>query len=975
MLAPEKMSRFRVVVPAENRVELLVALRRFGTVSLRASNESERVIPPLLLEVLEERVTPENLNVDEAEKTVAKVLRENDALRKEFERLVAEYRKIQKLRRALERLKEMGVSPELLAKPGVGTKTSCLCLREENLASASQELRRLGVIVRKIKISDREYFLLLIYPKSLEEKVEEIRRRYMEEELELPEWFYSAPQEVEEKLNREELRLRREMLSVLREIAQVIKDAVDFERASEHELFTNAYLSLQRVRKSVENLGETILRLAALKLARKIYEEKSLDALRDLGLSGTLLGYASKLLQNEPIDPMEIQAKLCRSEAPQDVCQFITAEAERYSRFLLLYKTLLHMEKIGIFEKAKDLWVLVFAGTSEEVDKLLSDAEFGSAAITLEEEGGREIEVLVVNGRYVNLEVFPIMGYKVAVMIADTEEVFNEISRISKRYDLVRYYMGPQDVAEFKKHIERMRSNVERTAVVVLASLLVYAAKSGAIKASRLVGKTGDIELINAFKLYSDIVEGRIELKFLPEESRLEKVKEILDTADTIIEGAREVEEDLNTDIEVLAAGNEQVEKKLLEKASKLLKNAAEILAYEPTIEAIYKAQTALSELRVFRNRRLIIAEGYLPAKLKPLFIKILEENVPRILYLKIKDVGLNEEAPTYIEHKGLLKYFYTLTEMLGTPSYWEINPTPIYMLLFITMYGMMFGDIGQGLLISLFGLWLYKTKYRLLGITEKGAQTLGALAMLSGLAAAVFGAAYGCLVFLYPVCPHMALIKPLEDIMEIIVVALVFGVIQLFLSFSLSIINHLRMKDYEGAIFGGTTLLGILYYAGGVYTVYKLSEYGFDLRALAKPEVLPGVYLLVGAMLVLMGYGAAKFLKTKDSEYIMEALQELIEMIMAYPANSLSYIRLAAFAMAHEAFGLLAEGLVPMAGFAVSYLIANFFVLAIEALAVGIQSLRLLYYEFSTKFYQGSGIPFEPLVKAEVELERAVMK
>ncbi len=973
MLTPEKMTKFRVIVPLEHELELIDALRAFGKVSLKTV-ESERIMPPLLQEILEGRVTPETLNIDEAEKVVRQVLREHDALRKEFERYLAEYRNLQKLRRVIERFKGFGVSPEALVRPGVGLSASCLCVREENLASALRELRKLGVIVRKIKISDTEYFLLLLYPKRLEKKVEEVKKRYMEETIVLPEWFYGKNEDVEARIEKEERRIRKEMLEVLQEIASVIKDAIEFERASAHELFSSTYMSILEVKKRINRLEDLLVQLAAIKVARRSVEENNIDMLRSLGLSGVLLDYIRRVFEHKPISPKDMESRLCGRGTSLDICNRLLAELERYMRFLLVLEALDYMKKEGILEKAKGFWLLLFIGGPEEIKQLLADAEFGKTAIILGDED-KEIKVIVIDGHYVNLEVFDFLGFKAAVMKVDDEKVFNEIQRISSRYDVIRYFMTPEDLKELEKRLAVMKENLKRASIMLLSILLLYGVKNGVINAQKLIEASHDKKLEENYRKLIDLKEGRIEVKLLPESGGLETVKEILDTAEKILEETRELEEDAHADLELLAGGNEKVESALLQKLENILGEAKKVLAYEVTIEALYRAQTSLSKLRIFRNRGIVIAEGYLPSRLKPLFQKILRKKISKVLYIKLRDVELGEEAPTYIEHRGPLKYFYALTQMLGTPSYWEIDPTPVFTILFIIMYGMMFGDIGQGLLISLFGLWLYKTKYRLFGISAKGAQTLGALAMLSGISAAIFGAIYGCLVFLYPLCPHAALIKPLEDIMGIIVVALIFGVIQLFISFTLSTINHLRVRDYEGAIFGGTTLLGILYYAAGVYVVYKLAQHGFDLAMLASPDVLPGVYVLLGAIFALIGYGAYKFIVTKDSEYIMEALSELIEMMIAYPANSLSYIRLAAFAMAHEAFGLLAEGLVPMAGFIASYAIANFFVLAIEALAVGIQSLRLIYYEFSTKFYQGTGIPFEPLIRAEIEPEKIALK
>jgi Archaeal/vacuolar-type H+-ATPase subunit I len=300
------------------------------------------------------------------------------------------------------------------------------------------------------------------------------------------------------------------------------------------------------------------------------------------------------------------------------------------------------------------------------------------------------------------------------------------------------------------------------------------------------------------------------------------------------------------------------------------------------------------------------------------------------------------------------------LTSLRGVPSYWEIDPTPFFTLLFVTMYGMMFGDVGQGLVIALFGAWLLKTRFRLLGISEEGAASLGALALLAGISGVIFGALYGFVVFLKPLAHPV--ISPIHDVYEMIAVALWFGAAQLLLALALNVVNLVRAGDIPGAVFSGMGGMGILFYSSGIVIAYHLATSGFDLGVLSAPQLQPFMYLLLLSLLTVVGYGVYEWKIKGESEKIMHAISEVIEMLLALPANSLSYIRLAAFAMAHEAFSILAENMSPIAGELASYLLANFLVLAIEALAVGIQAMRLLYYEFSTKFFKGEGVEFKPL-------------
>jgi len=218
----------------------------------------------------------------------------------------------------------------------------------------------------------------------------------------------------------------------------------------------------------------------------------------------------------------------------------------------------------------------------------------------------------------------------------------------------------------------------------------------------------------------------------------------------------------------------------------------------------------------------------------------------------------------------------------------------------------------------------------------------------------------YGFVVFLKPLARPV--ISPIHDVYEMIAVALCFGVAQLMLALALNVVNLVRAGDVLGAVFSGMGGMGILFYSSGVVIAYHLATSGFNLGVLSAPHLRPLIYLLLISLLTVVGYGLYEWKITGNSEKIMHATSEVIEMLLALPANSLSYIRLAAFAMAHEAFSILAENMSPMAGELAGYLLANFLVFAIEALAVGIQAMRLLYYEFSTKFFRGEGIEFKPL-------------
>ncbi|MEM4810652.1 MAG: hypothetical protein QXS92_01930, partial [Thermofilum sp.] len=242
-----------------------------------------------------------------------------------------------------------------------------------------------------------------------------------------------------------------------------------------------------------------------------------------------------------------------------------------------------------------------------------------------------------------------------------------------------------------------------------------------------------------------------------------------------------------------------------------------------------------------------------------------------------------------------------------------------------------------------------------------EGAASLGALALLAGASSIAFGLLYGFVVFLKPLAHPV--ISPVHDVYEIVAIALWFGAAQLLLGMILNVVNLLMYGDRLGALFSGMGGMGILFYASGIIVAYRLATSGFDLALLSDPSLKPLLLCIACSLISVMAFGVYEAEVKGEREKLMHSVSEVVEMIITLPANSLSYIRLAAFAMAHEAFGILAESMSTMFGEITSLIIANLLVLAIKALAVGIQALRLTYYEFSSKFFKGEGVEFKPLI------------
>jgi V/A-type H+-transporting ATPase subunit I len=232
----------------------------------------------------------------------------------------------------------------------------------------------------------------------------------------------------------------------------------------------------------------------------------------------------------------------------------------------------------------------------------------------------------------------------------------------------------------------------------------------------------------------------------------------------------------------------------------------------------------------------------------------------------------------------------------------------------------------------------------------------LGGILATCGISAVFFGALYG--EFFLAEAFHPIFVNPIEGLTTIIIVSLLFGVVQLALGLVLRIVNLIRMREKIEAAFGGVRLV---YYGAGVVLAIKFAT------SMSFGIFTENLWLTVTALVALALlffspaiHGAIKK-ELKFGQDIMKGASEFIETFLSYLTNSISYVRLAAFAIAHAALGLSAVILAETIGVLPSYVVMNFLVMTIEALGVFIQCMRLTYYEFFTKFYSGGGVPYRP--------------
>ena len=328
----------------------------------------------------------------------------------------------------------------------------------------------------------------------------------------------------------------------------------------------------------------------------------------------------------------------------------------------------------------------------------------------------------------------------------------------------------------------------------------------------------------------------------------------------------------------------------------------------------------------------------------------------------KPSDMGDEVMPPTMLKNNWFSRPFEMIVKLYGLPSYHEIDPTPFLSITFCLMFGIMFGDIGQGFVYFLAGILLAKKMPEASGILTR----LGGTSM-------IFGVVYGSIFGLEDIewLKNIALVHggPLNtnNIMPILIAGVAFGVVVLSISFGLGILNALRRHDIEGAFFGKNGVSGYIFFMGLICSVLAIMK--------VIPVAVSTPVFIMMLMLVIMVFkeplthlieGTRPLINGDKGSYYIESGFEGVETILSTLSNSISFIRVGAFALNHAglfmAFKVMAEMVPSGVPEFIILLLGNVLILVLEGLVVFIQGLRLQYYEMFSKYFGGDGIAYEPL-------------
>jgi V/A-type H+-transporting ATPase subunit I len=343
----------------------------------------------------------------------------------------------------------------------------------------------------------------------------------------------------------------------------------------------------------------------------------------------------------------------------------------------------------------------------------------------------------------------------------------------------------------------------------------------------------------------------------------------------------------------------------------------------------------------------LATVSGWAPRDQLPQLRQMLTQNFGTRFALHARDPRDDErlQVPSAIRHHRWLQPFANLVLNYGVPRYGEIDPTVLFAVSFVLMFGMMFGDVGHGIVIALAGFAL-----------RRRIKHYAALAIAIGASSTVFGLLYGSVFGYEHVFPALWM-SPLTDPMRMLGVALGWGVGFILLATLLTIRNRIADGRLRDALLDSHGAAGLLLYVGLLTGAWRYASAG----------MLDGVTVLMVciALAAMFTHAWQHNRGSAFAERMLIVLMEGFEAVMAYISNTLSFLRLAAFSLNHVALSIAIFTVADMlqtTGYWLTVVLGNLFILVLEGAIVAIQTLRLEYYEGFSRFFGGDGRAFRPL-------------
>jgi V/A-type H+-transporting ATPase subunit I len=344
------------------------------------------------------------------------------------------------------------------------------------------------------------------------------------------------------------------------------------------------------------------------------------------------------------------------------------------------------------------------------------------------------------------------------------------------------------------------------------------------------------------------------------------------------------------------------------------------------------------------------------------------------------------EKVPVSLKHGAFVKGFEGVVFSYGAPLYGTLDPTPLVAVFFTILFGIMFGDVGQGLVLLLAGLAAGRRGLK----AAKGIRSYSTPLVAVGISSMLMGFLNGEFFTNEEILtgPTRALLglfmdNPPERILHLMPekgnVAKLFyffgftiavGILLNSAGLIVNIINKYISKKYEEAFFAKTGLAGLLFFWYAISIAVRCIAGGsfawFDFPGL----IVPVMGIFFGPMIWRLISGERPVLADGLMPFIMEGFVEILETLSTYVSNTVSFLRVGAFALSHAVLsfivftlsGMVSQGAAVGPIFAlIITILGNALIIVLEGMIVAIQVVRLQYYEFFSKFFTETGVAFTP--------------
>ena len=336
-------------------------------------------------------------------------------------------------------------------------------------------------------------------------------------------------------------------------------------------------------------------------------------------------------------------------------------------------------------------------------------------------------------------------------------------------------------------------------------------------------------------------------------------------------------------------------------------------------------------------------------------------ENIEDVdLEVSTPEEDTTTSPPVKLRNPRIARPFEFFIDMYGLPGYNEVDITGFLAVTYTLLFGIMFGDMGQGIVLMIAGFLMWKLKK----------MDLGKALIPCGISATVFGFIYGSVFgfenLLDPVYRKLRLGgKPLEvmnSVNTILILAISIGIFLVAISMCINIYACFKRKEPGEALFSQNGVAGLLFY---------LALVSLCVTFMTDKEYIPsslcvGILIVCAVILfmkeILIALTEHKKEKMPDSvgDFILQNIFELIEYVLSYASNTVSFLRVGAFVLVHAGMMMVVFELAGENNNLFVIILGNALVIALEGLLTGIQAMRLEFYEMFSRFYEGDGRPFE---------------